>query len=149
MTESSNIFEGGKRREYKDVKRLSRDAAFRTRVKSAYGYRCAVTGVQLDLIDAAHILPVAADGSDKVCNGICLSPNMHRALDAGLIYINPSDLTIEANIDAVSRLRNEEKGDGLDKIIEYEGMELCLPEDEIGWPSKLNLRKANEYRDVN
>jgi putative restriction endonuclease len=55
----------------------------------AYGNRCAVTRVQLRLVDAAHILPVGTTGSaDHVRNGIALSPTYHRAFDAGLIYLD-------------------------------------------------------------
>ena len=62
-----------------EVSRLSRDAAFRQRVLFAYGNRCAVTRVQLRLVDAAHILPVGAPGSsDHVRNGLALAPTYHR-----------------------------------------------------------------------
>src|SRR6266852_3438656 len=72
-----------------EVSRLSRDARFKQRVIFAYGNRCAVTRVQLRLVDAAHILPVGAPGStDVVRNGLALSPTYHRAFDAGLIYLD-------------------------------------------------------------
>lgn len=71
------------------VERLSRDAGFRRKVTNAYEYRCAVTRMQLRLVDAAHILPVGAPGSnDQVYNGLCLSPTYHRAYDQGLIYLD-------------------------------------------------------------
>ncbi len=71
------------------VSRLSRDNDFRRKVIVAYDRRCAVTGLQLRLVDAAHILPVGAEGSnDEVTNGIALSPTYHRAYDQGLIYLN-------------------------------------------------------------
>jgi putative restriction endonuclease len=71
-----------------EVSRLSRTADFRQRVLFAYGNRCAVTRVQLRLVEAAHILPVGAPGSsDHVNNGIALAPTYHRAFDAGLIYL--------------------------------------------------------------
>ncbi len=73
----------------------------------AYDFRCAVTGIQLDLVEAAHILPVNAKGStDSVSNGIALSPTYHAALDAGLIYL-----------DERLRMRlNARKANGLRKI---------------------------------
>ena len=40
------------------VNRVSRAANFRLQVLRAYGFRCAVTQMQLRLVDAAHILPV-------------------------------------------------------------------------------------------
>jgi len=78
-----------RRRIVEMVTRLSRDSNFRDQVPDAYGNRCAVTRAQLKLVEAAHILPVGADGStDEVTNGIALSPTYHRAYDQGLIYLN-------------------------------------------------------------
>lgn len=55
------------------ISRLSRDSSFRRKVTTAYEQRCAVTRMQLKLIDAAHILPVGVEGSnDEVQNGLCL-----------------------------------------------------------------------------
>lgn len=63
-----------RKRVIQEVSRLTRLASFRQQVLFAYGNRCAVTRVQLRLVDAAHILPVGADGSaDHVRNGIALS----------------------------------------------------------------------------
>lgn len=60
-----------------EVSRWSRAAGFKRQVLFAYQSRCAVTRVQLRLVDAAHILPVGATGSvDHVRNGIALSPNV-------------------------------------------------------------------------
>ena len=71
------------------VTRLSRLANFRQTVLQAYGFRCAITRLQLKLVDAAHILPVGAPGSaDDVRNGLALSPTYHRAYDNGLIYLD-------------------------------------------------------------
>lgn len=41
-----------------EVSRLSRLGSFRQQVLFAYGQKCAITRVQLRLVDAAHILPV-------------------------------------------------------------------------------------------
>ena len=43
----------------------------------------------LDLVDAAHILPVGAPESiDDIRNGIAIAPTYHRAYDNGLIYLD-------------------------------------------------------------
>ena len=61
-----------------EVTRFSRSANFRRSVLDAYDSRCAVTRGQMRLVEAAHILPVPAPGSnDHVSNGICLSPTLH------------------------------------------------------------------------
>ena len=47
-----------------------------------------MSGIQLDLVDAAHIIPVDHErGTDELKNGICLSALHHRAFDLGLIGI--------------------------------------------------------------
>jgi putative restriction endonuclease len=72
-----------------EISRLSRAAQFRRVVLQAYDQRCAVTGIQLRLVDAAHILPVGAPGStDEISNAIALAPTYHRAFDRGLIFVD-------------------------------------------------------------
>ena len=64
------------------TKRALRDLDFRDRVLTAYGHHCAMCGVQLRLLDAAHIIPVAHPGStDETCNGVTLCALHHRAYD--------------------------------------------------------------------
>lgn len=68
------------------VTKKIREISFSRRVLNAYGNRCAFSGMQLKLVDAAHILPVSAPNStDETCNGIALSALYHRAYDRGLI----------------------------------------------------------------
>ena len=51
---------------------------FNARVMKAYGGMCAVCGLQLGLIEAAHIVPMAWAGStDLTRNGIALCRNHH------------------------------------------------------------------------
>ena len=45
-------------------------------------------------MEAAHIVPVEEGGSDDPRNGILLSPNAHRAFDAGMWAIDPKTLEI-------------------------------------------------------
>lgn len=61
---------------------------FRTRVLSAYNYRCCVTGLaEPRLLEAAHIAPWRDDPNNQLnpSNGLCLSVLHHRAFDRGLI----------------------------------------------------------------
>ena len=70
------------------IKRKVRDARFRKNILAAYGFRCAMSDIQLDLLDAAHIIPVEhPKGTDETRNGLCLSALHHRAFDQGLIGI--------------------------------------------------------------
>ena len=53
------------------IARKYRESSFNKRVLGAYRHQCAVCGVQLQLIDAAHIIPVASDTStDETRNGM-------------------------------------------------------------------------------
>lgn len=79
-----------------EVVRLVRDARFRTRVRAAYGARCAFCGLGLGLVDAAHIQAVGEGGPDTVANGICACPNHHRAFDRGMLLVN-DDLSVDLN----------------------------------------------------
>ncbi len=68
--------------------------------------RCAVSGLQLDLVDAAHIIPVDhARGTDELRNGICLSALHHRAFDNGLIAIR-RDYSIVVNERRIAELHS-------------------------------------------
>jgi putative restriction endonuclease len=80
-----------------------RDARFRARVTAAYGRRCAFCDLDLGLVDAAHLKPVADGGPDQIVNGVAACPTHHRALDRGLLLIK-DDLQIRVNDDRVSEL---------------------------------------------
>jgi putative restriction endonuclease len=129
------------------ISRLSRDASFRQQVLQAYGNRCAVTRMQLRLIDAAHILPVGAPGSiDVVNNGICLSPTYHRAFDHGLIYL-AEDFTMRINPARVEMLRALSLLQGLDTISAPLGR-IHLPADPRQRPAARMIRQANRFRQI-
>lgn len=68
------------------INRKLRDASFKLRVLTAYGFECAFCGIQLKLVDAAHIVPVShPDSSDDTSNGISLCALHHRAFDKSLV----------------------------------------------------------------
>jgi len=98
--------------------RVVRDASFRFRVvEQAYDGTCAFTGIRLTNgygraeVDAAHIMPVKANGPDTVRNGLALMKTMHWAFDRGLITLanDGSILTVERGFgdDAVRLLRTD------------------------------------------
>lgn len=66
-------------------------AEFRQLVLSAYGERCAVSGLPIPkLLDAAHILPDRDQrGHPLVSNGLCLSKLHHTAFDQQLLGVSP------------------------------------------------------------
>ncbi len=130
-----------------EVSRLSREAGFRQRVLFAYGNRCAVTRVQLRLVDAAHILPVGAPGSaDRVPNGIALSPTYHRAFDAGLVYLD-DEFRMRVNDGRVRALQQLNLVGGLDAFKAPLGS-IFLPPDRAQRPSIEFIRRANRFRQI-
>ena len=70
------------------VERVARDHRFRKNLIARYGARCAITGASvLEVLDAAHIRPVADLGGDHVDNGLLLRADLHRLFDAELLTI--------------------------------------------------------------
>ena len=64
---------------------------FRKDVLNAYNNRCILTGEHtLDVLEAAHIVPVKQGGTDLVGNGLCLRVDIHRLYDNGKIRIEPN-----------------------------------------------------------
>ncbi len=87
------------------VNRKIRDARFRVNVLRAYSHRCCVCGIQLDLLDAAHIIPVEHErGTDEIKNGLSLCALHHRAFDHALINVK-TDYAIACSEMKFQRLR--------------------------------------------
>jgi putative restriction endonuclease len=130
------------------VERLSRDAGFRRKVTTAYNYRCAVTRMQLRLVDAAHILPVGAPGSnDEVYNGLCLSPTYHRAYDRGLIYLDDTYI-MRINPAKEQELIHTGQDGGIVDFKHYLDIRIHLPADRNQWPHTSLIQQANTFRSV-
>jgi len=130
------------------LSRLSRDNASRRKVIIAYDRKCAVTGLQLKLVDAAHILPVGAEGSsDDVSNGIALSPTYHRAYDQGLIYLS-DNLEMRINPTKERELVRLRLHGGLQDFKSSLGHQILLPPDRRQWPAAEYIAKANSFRGI-
>jgi putative restriction endonuclease len=79
------------------VRRKSRDSTFGSMVVKEYGFACAVCGIQLDIVEGAHIIPVKVPTSmDEKWNGVALCPNHHKLFDALRFTITP-DLIIRVD----------------------------------------------------
>lgn len=69
--------------------------AFRLTLTDAYRKRCALTGEStLPVLEAAHIVPYANEGSHDIRNGLLMRADFHKLFDAGLVSVAP-DLTIQ------------------------------------------------------
>lgn len=115
--------------------------AFRALVTNAYNRKCALTGEStLPVLEAAHILPFAEDGSHDVSNGMLLRSDFHKLFDLGLITVTP-----EFKIEISSRIK-EEYYNGK-AYYRLHGQNLPnLPEATSDRPNKDLLRWHNENR---
>lgn len=118
-----------------------RDIAFRRKVREAYDYRCAISGLHLrngggrPEVQAAHIRPVESKGSDSVRNGLALSGTLHWMFDRGLLSV-ADDWTILVS-------RNKVPAEVVDRLIVANGR-LRRPTRPSDWPSQANLRWHRE-----
>lgn len=137
--------EGAQTFERPVVERLSRrsyrDVAFRRKVREAYDYRCAISGLRLrngggrPEVQAAHIRPVEYDGSDSVRNGLALSGTLHWMFDRGLISV--------ADDNSILVSRNKVPADVVDRLL-LPGGKLIPPRDPRDAPHPESLRWHRE-----
>lgn len=125
-----------------------RDVAFRRKVRDAYDYRCAISGLRLrngggrPEVQAAHIRPVNSKGSDSVRNGLALSGTLHWMFDRGLLSV-AEDMSILVS-------HNKVPSEVVDRLIVPDG-KLFRPTDERNWPHPANLRwhRENIFGQIN
>lgn len=128
--------------------RYKRDPAFRNRVYQAYNNKCAMCGIQLELIEAAHIVPHSHEkGTDEVENGICLCSLHHNAYDHSLIYFDDK-FNIKVNKSKVQYLEKLGLDSGYRKLEELAFEKILLPENHIFRPKIENINLANQIRGV-
>ncbi|MCA1704025.1 MAG: HNH endonuclease [Actinobacteria bacterium] len=83
------------RRAPRNVRVRPGQSRFKFRVFQRYGTRCPLSGVTVpEMLDAAHLVPDAQDGTDDPRNGLPLNAALHRAFDADLFTINPDTLKV-------------------------------------------------------
>ncbi len=130
------------------INRISRMANFRQKVLDAYGHRCAVTRMQLRLVDAAHILPVGSESStDSVQNGLALSPTFHRAYDISLIYLDENHY-MRINPQKELQLKTLHLDGGLPEFKGLLDKQIHLPADRKLWPDTRFIKQANHFRRI-
>ncbi len=104
-------------------KKRNHQAWFSSRTKSAYGHRCAFSGLTLSrLLVGAHILPDAEDGPAIVTNGICMSTLHHTAFDAHLIGVDT-----DCRVHVARSVRDGRDGPLLQSLKGLDGARLRLP----------------------
>lgn len=121
--EGENVVSETKRRKGQDY--------FRRMILANYGYKCALTGIDItQLLIASHIIP----WEDKMHkkdrlnpeNGICLSALYDKAFDKGLITFSPDNYTVILS----SALREYESQEYYDKQFgSISGKQISMPTD--------------------
>lgn len=128
------------------INKKLRDNSFKHRVLNAYGSKCAVCGLQLKLVDAAHIIPVSFEGStDQTSNGIALCALHHRAYDISLITFNDKYQTL-FNESKMKNLKELGLDGGMEKFIKDFKPLIILPPTISDRPHIQYIQKANEIR---
>ncbi|MEJ7823194.1 MAG: HNH endonuclease [Chitinophagaceae bacterium] len=123
-----------------------RDASFKARVLTAYSNKCAFSGMQLKLVDAAHIVPVNYDNStDETSNGIALSALYHRAYDRGLVTFN-EQYQIIVNTSEMTKLKEIGFDSGMDKFIKDLRPIINVPPAINDRPNISFINEANKLR---
>jgi putative restriction endonuclease len=125
---------------YKAPVERGRDARFRIEVVVvAYKHTCALTGYRMttinmeSIVDAAHIHEFKDSRNNDPRNGIALSKNAHWQFDRGLWSIT-DDYRVIVNKDKFT-----EAGPTGQRLADYEGQSLLLPEDPQYWPKRVHF----------
>ena len=126
----------------------ARSPHFRQEVLSAYGNRCAMCRLQLELVEAAHLVPHAhPEGLDVVENGIALCALHHRSLDTALLYID-GDYQIRLNHTRYRYLRKVCIANGIKLLKRNVRKMLDLPRLVSQHPRRENILLGNRLRGI-
>jgi len=138
----------GRDRIIKAANRALRDGSFKNRVLRAYGYACALCGMQFDVIDAAHIVPVERLVNFSTRNGLCMCPNHHRAYDKGLIVVEPS-FSITVDQARLAYYKSHRRAEGEENLLGSIFRHLRVPANPLEQPAPNLLKLGMEIRREN
>ncbi len=128
------------------ITRRQRESSFRSRVLTAYNHRCATCALQLNLVEAAHIIPVYnPDSTDLTSNGLALCALHHRAYDGGLLAVNEHFKILE-NPDLIHQLESSGRVEGLDFFKDNLRQDILLPEKVSNHPKPEYLKMGMQLR---
>ena len=128
--------------------RYKRDPRFKDIVYEAYGHRCAMCGIQLELIEAAHIVPHSHElGTDDISNGLTLCSLHHKAYDRSLIYFD-TNFKIIINEKKMDYLEKVGKDSGFRKFQSLGFESIQLPDNYTLRPNPSNVNLANKIRGI-
>lgn len=125
-----------------------RDPKFRKIVYTSYAFKCAMCGISLKLVEAAHIVPHSHEkGTDDISNGICLCALHHTAYDQSLVYFD-EELNIKINKKKLEYLEKVGLDSGYRKLQELLFDKISLPDNLAMRPNTENIRLANQIRGI-
>jgi putative restriction endonuclease len=130
---------------FETVRRAIRDATFTSRVLTAYKSACCMCGMQLGLVEAAHIVPLATARNFSTRNGLSLCRNHHRAYDNGLVGVR-ADFRIVVNQTALQAATRDGWGDGRALLIDCLFRSIRLPGSPLALPAANLLSHALTVR---
>ncbi|WP_447972815.1 HNH endonuclease [Nitrospira sp. Kam-Ns4a] len=135
-----------RRKAFASILRNLRDTSFKERVLNSYSYRCAMCGLQMDLVEAAHIVPVRAPGStDETCNGLALCVLHHEAYDRAIVDVS-DDYKVIVSARERERLVSIGHDDGMDSFVAALRPLILLPPVVGDRPRIAYLKKSREVR---
>jgi putative restriction endonuclease len=129
-----------------EEERYIRGGIFKKEIPKIYNNQCCISGMKItttsnaQMVDACHIVPFSLSNDDTISNGICLSPNLHRAFDRGLITINEEYL-----VRISPTVTETESTHG---ITQFAGKRIWLPSDIKLYPSSQNFAWHRKERFV-
>lgn len=129
-----------------EEERFVRNSIFKREVPKIYDQRCCIsgmriqTGLNIQMIDACHIVPFSISRDDTLSNGISLCPNLHRAFDRGILTIT------ERFVVRISPLVKEDVS--VFTLKQFDGKQILLPNETRHFPSTENLAWHRKERFV-
>ncbi len=129
-----------------NIQRKYREHDFRHRVLTAYAHTCVCCGVQLKLVEAAHIIPVASDSStDETINGVSLCALHHKAYDRNLLSFDEK-YRVEVSEYAVAALKHLGLVGGLAGFEKQLREAIILPADKRDYPARAYIKESRRVR---
>lgn len=136
----------------RSIRAKIRNAQFRQRVLTAYSYSCAMCLIQMELVEAAHIVPVAYPGSrDIVPNGIALCALHHKAFDRGIVtpHIMDGAYRLALNLRELERFQEMGIAEGYDRFKSQLAARMKLPTLAQQHPAAEYIMLGNQLRGWN
>lgn len=118
-----------------------RSGKFKRIVPKIYNHTCAISGhklessINIQMIDACHIIPFSESHNDTITNGIALSPSIHRAFDRKIITIN-NDYIVRVSPTVI-------ESESAYSLKQFDGQKIMLPNNEKYHPSTASLSWHN------